>query len=232
MSELLREITAPVNLRSSEFPTTADAWNVYRDCDEWRWEKEGDSAYGYVVAATRLITSAGVFHLRPGMYFAAPAPVAVRGGSGLVIVRHGFRSLFSVGGPIEPTGRLRYIDGCTDTLLIGPPRAGDPCLNHLHFPPNIVQTMHTHPSVRIGCVARGRGECVTPSTRIPLRPGMCWHLPVDSPHCFYTYRESMDIVAWHPDSDTGPRDEDHPMINRTLVDGVSASQIDSIRTPE
>jgi hypothetical protein len=40
----------------------------------------------------------------------------------------------------------------------------------------------------------------------------------------------MRVVAYHPDSDFGPQDEDHPMINRTIVDGVSASKIDAIRT--
>jgi len=25
------------------------------------------------------------------------------------------------------------------------------------------------------------------------------------------------VIAWHPDSDFGPRDDDHPMINRTLI---------------
>ena len=26
----------------------------------------------------------------------------------------------------------------------------------------------------------------------------------------------LDVIAWHPDSDFGPTDQDHPMINRTL----------------
>ena len=52
------------------------------------------------------------------------------------IIRYGYQGLDLVG-KVEPTGRLAYIDGCTDTLLISPPRKGDACLNHLHFPKNI-----------------------------------------------------------------------------------------------
>ena len=48
---------------------------------------------------------------------------------------------FQVGGPIEAMGRLRYIDGCTDSLLIPPWRRGEACLNHLHIPPGVEQTM-------------------------------------------------------------------------------------------
>jgi hypothetical protein len=40
----------------------------------------------------------------------------------------------------------------------------------------------------------------------------------------------MDVIAWHPDSDFGPEDDDHPMVNRTIVDGVSAAKIADIRT--
>jgi hypothetical protein len=90
--------------------------------------------------------------------------------------------------------------------------------------------MHTHPTARIGVVARGTGRCVTPAGEYPLRAGMTWHLVPDQPHCFFTDTESLDVIAFHPDSDTGPNDEDHPMINRTYVNGVSASRIDDIKT--
>ncbi len=42
--------------------------------------------------------------------------------------------------------------------------------------------------------------------------------------------DELRIVAWHPDSDTGPSDDDHPMLNRSMVNGVSAAEIDEIRT--
>jgi hypothetical protein len=159
-----------------------------------------------------------------------------------------FKSLFSIGGPLETHGRLKYIDGCTDSLLIPPVKMGDPCFNHLHFPTDIVQTQHTHPSHRIGMVTGGSGKCITPFGHLPLKKGMIFLIkewngesfgegidgqkyPVGQ-HAFETYQEAMDVVAFHPDSDFGATDETHPMINRTIVNGVSASKIDSIRTKD
>jgi hypothetical protein len=40
----------------------------------------------------------------------------------------------------------------------------------------------------------------------------------------------MVVMAYHPDSDFGPEDENHPMINRTIVDGMSAAGLAAIRT--
>lgn len=132
----------------------------------------------------------------------------------------GFRAVPMVGGPIEPRGRLRYIDGCSDSLLLAPFLLGDPCLNHLHFPSATTQTHHTHPSIRAGIVVRGAGSCTTPAGEIDLVPGLIFVIPVDGIHGFHTASEAMDVIAYHPDSDYGPRHEDHPMVNRTLVEGL------------
>ena len=163
----------------------------------------------------------------------------------IIIEKIGEESPFLIGGPIEKEGRLKYIDGCTDSLLLPPTKYGMACLNHLHFPSNINQTPHTHPSVRVGIVAKGHGECVTPFGNIPLVPGQLFLiLPEDGnssigidgelhnngTHCFRTFDEEMDVIAFHPDSDFGPKDEEHPMINMTIVDGTSAKFIDSIKT--
>lgn len=225
---MIQQVTAPVECLDGPFPFRAQIVHG----DFIGAEKEA-THYGICRGATRLITEklAG-FTLGGDNFFAAPGLARIIGGPCLVITRLGYRGLFSVGGPIEREGRLRYIDGCTDTLLIAPPRRGDPCLNHLHFPPRIRQTMHTHPSVRIGYVARGCGRAVYPGGEVPLSQGMFWLLPPEAPHCFYTDDLPMDVIAWHPDSDTGPVDDDHPMINRTIVDGVSAREIDAIRTPQ
>jgi hypothetical protein len=40
----------------------------------------------------------------------------------------------------------------------------------------------------------------------------------------------LRVIAYHPDSDFGPTHEDHPMINRTMVGGVSASELPHLRT--
>ena len=158
-----------------------------------------------------------------------------------------YKAMNLVGGPIEEEGRLKYIDGCTDSLLIPPVKLGDPCFNHLHFPSNIDQTSHTHPSHRIGIVAKGNGECLTPFGNLPLTEGMIFVIKKwdgntenkgldgkmypNGTHSFKTPKDTgMDVIAFHPDSDFGATDVNHPMINRTIVDGVSANSLDHIRT--
>ena len=226
-----------INLKDYRFPTSA---LMVPEMGDYVNSTEFDTVYGYTCSRTLLITKAGQFFVKEGMYFCVPSPMkAVSTGEGrngnkkgsiLIIVRHKYRGVFSIGGPIEEKGRLRYIDGCSDSLLLPPPRLGDPCLNFLHFPKNINQTMHTHPSVRIGVVARGAGVCQTPEGEFDLVPGMLWFLPEGKPHKFMTKDDTMDVIAWHPETDTGPNDEDHPMINRTIVNGASANKMWDIKT--
>lgn len=190
----------------------------------WGWTDEvlalppEVASYGMVTSGLAVLQkpSGQRCELERGMYFAANGG-SVSGGQGLVIMAAGYRSLWQIGGPLEPSGRLRYIDGCSDTLLISPPRLGDPCLNHLHIPPHTDQTPHTHPSARLGVILNGSGECRTPDGVYPLQPGMGWYIPTGCLHSFFTRTDALDVVAWHPDSDFGPRDDDHPMINRTIV---------------
>lgn len=218
-----------VDLGDDVYPTRVLGWN-----GEALSLPDADAThYGMITEGEALLEVGGdTFRLRAGMFFVAPGRSNVRGeaGRGLVIARLGYRGLFQIGGPLEQTGRLRYIDGCTDTLLVCPPRLGEPCLNHLHLPPGTRQTTHTHPSERIGVILGGRGECRTPGGVWPLAPGMGWRIPTGCLHAFFTGQESLDVIAWHPDSDFGPSDDDHPMANRTLVAGVPASAIPEIRT--
>ena len=188
--------------------------------------------FGYVQKhSVALETGCGIFELQEGMYFVAPDACRIRGaGEGIVVTRLGYSGMFALGGPIEANGRLRYIDGCTDTLLIAPPTLGDPCLNALYFPSHISQTEHTHPSVRIGMVARGSGKCRTTQATYDLFPGLAFVIRADGLHGFSTTEDEMVIIAYHPDSDFGPTDEAHPMINRTIVQGVPVSQIELIST--
>lgn len=215
----------------------------------WGWGarrldfKEGETVFGFNFQGSTLLidhrTGLG-YELAPGAYFSAPYGCAIESlelddpahieARGIAIVIPGYRGMFMVGGPIEETGRLRYIDSCTDSLLIPPVKLGDPCLNHLHFPPGIVQTAHTHPSVRLGIVTQGRGRCWTPDAEVDLEPGKLWCINTGGHHRFETAGETLDVIAYHPDSDYGPQDEDHPMINRTLVDGISASKLTQIHT--
>lgn len=195
------------------------------DIQVWGWMERPlelppwATAYGMVTTGQTELRDpeTGPFHLSAGMFFVLPDGGMARGGSGLVITLSGYRGLRQIGGPLETAGRLRYIDGCSDTLLICPPRLGDPCLNHLHIPPHTDQTPHTHPSARIGVILQGTGECRTPDGAYPLHPGIGWYIPTGCLHSFFTRDEALDVVAWHPDSDFGPRDDDHPMINRTVI---------------
>ncbi len=131
----------------------------------------------------------------------------------------GYQGIYAMGGPIEAQGRLRYIDGCSDTLLCAPPLLGDPCLNHLHFPAGIKQTVHTHPSTRAGIIAKGQGVCLAERQEIALSAGCLFYIAKNTEHCFVTETSTMDVIAYHPDSDWGPTHQDHPMVNRTWVEG-------------
>jgi len=200
----------------------------------------GDTHYIYAHGEAFLsVPSVGDFLLRPGMFAVVPGECSVQPfkGHGIAVSREDWLGYFQIGGPIEHEGRLKYIDGCTDSLLASPPKMGDPCLNLLYFPPGIDQTSHTHPSDRIGMIMSGRGECVFDNGDgegervVELSPGMIFTIHAEGQHKFRTpFAEDMRVLAYHPDSDFGPTDEEHPMLNRTIVDGVSAKHLEDIRT--
>ncbi|HDR8128707.1 TPA: hypothetical protein QC448_004594 [Bacillus cereus] len=177
------------------------------------------TTYGYVQSGTVKIKGQKEWELETGYYFSFNEEIEVSGnGSAVFYERYGFNGPFNIGGPVEKRGRLAYIDGCSDSLLVYPPRLGDPCLNLLVFPKNIHQTMHIHPSVRLGLVIEGKGVCITPEETIDLVEGSVFCLDEMKQHCFHTDENNhMKIVAYHPDSDWGPSDENHPMLNRTFI---------------
>jgi quercetin dioxygenase-like cupin family protein len=203
----------------------------------FRQQKSAFSAdgthFGYVFKGeANLQTNLGDFRLKEKMFFCVPDTFSIAGGAGIVITRKGYKGMFTIGGQIEEKGRLRYIDGCRDTLLIPPILKGDACLNALYFPPNIRQTPHTHPSVRVGIVASGHGECVTSDGTFQLVSGKAFIIAPEALHSFNTNDEEMVVIAYHPDSDFGATHEVHPMVNKTMVGGVSASKLDAIRTKD
>jgi hypothetical protein len=219
--------------------------------------KKNHSYFGYIYKGGVNINFSDLpnTHLKSGQYFVSNSKLTIlkyMSGKAIIIEiipekeYKDYKAFFSIGGKIEAQGRLKYIDGCTDSLLIPPVKMGDPCFNHLHFPTNIDQTQHTHPSHRIGVVAKGSGRCITPFGNLPLDEGNIFIIkewdgvttavgqdggiyPIGQ-HAFETRDSSMDVIAFHPDSDFGATDEVHPMINRTIVDGVSASLIKEIQT--
>ncbi len=180
------------------------------------------ACFGFCVGGRVGIEDAfGKLEIGPGQWFSTPAGLRITFDEPAQVVVsqrlewHGMRAL---GGPIEELGRLRYIDGCSDTILAMPPVLGDPCLNHLHFPTGIEQTEHWHPSIRAGMVARGEGLCETPYGMSQLVSGLIFMIPTRGLHRFITTSQHLDVIAYHPDSDWGPTDTDHPMVNRTWIE--------------
>ena len=194
--------------------------------------------FGYVLSGTvKIDTENSRFELKPGGYFSIPGSFGVDAefGTVILITRLGYRGLLQAG-EIEAVGRLSYIDGCSDTLLISPPRMGDPCFNYLHFPKGIHQTQHTHPSIRFGVVARGSGvayqrqDATHDGWEEPLTEGCVFLLHAQELHSFRTTDsgEIMDVIAFHPDSDWGPTDTAHPMLNRTYIGNAKSALVSSI----
>jgi mannose-6-phosphate isomerase-like protein (cupin superfamily) len=161
----------------------------------------------------------GYVDLTEGMYFCVPeGEMETRSAdASALLISASFKGLRQFGGPIEDFGRLKYVSGCSDTLLLSPVRRGDPCLNHLHIPSHIFQERHYHPSDRIGIIFRGSGVCHTQNGDFELGAGMAWRITAGMDHSFESGIDGLDVVTWHPDSDYGPTDEDHPMINRTWI---------------
>jgi quercetin dioxygenase-like cupin family protein len=184
------------------------------------------TTYGYLLRGGARIEHNGAgYDLNEGAYFSLPGEFEVKSGDLVVLVeRIGVRGQVIVGA-VEKKGRLSYIDGCSDSMLVYPARLGDPVFNHLHFPKGIVQTQHTHPSIRLGIVARGRGHAWQQADKshegweYELAPGSVFLLEEQEMHSFRTDKaaETMDVIAYHPDSDWGPVDGNHPMLNRTYI---------------
>lgn len=184
------------------------------------------TTFGYVVSGeARLRVPHFDLRAEAGTFFSIPDEHEIEASGRVVLIeRFGFRGLL-MAGRIEEQGRLSYIDGCSDTILIAPPRWGDPVFNHLHFPRGVDQTQHTHPSVRLGVVARGEGIAYGASSigkgawEHRLSEGCVFLLNAHEMHSFRTVESAreMDVIAFHPDSDWGPTDGVHPMLNRTFL---------------
>jgi hypothetical protein len=205
------------------------------------------TTYGYVLRGNATLNvDENPMELSRGFYFCVPGVFTLKtyGVAHVVLIeRLGFRGMLNVG-MTEKKGRLSYIDGCSDSLLVAPPRMGDPCFNFLHFPVGINQTQHTHPSIRMGIVAEGRGVAYQAKGahgdgwEEPLIEGKMFMLEEQELHSFRTVdlfaydqtasgertdqrlalpNSHMNIIAYHPDSDWGATDQLHPMLNRTYI---------------
>lgn len=184
-----------------------------------------ETHFGFVVRGAAIVRlhENQTYPLYEGTYFSLAVPGVITGDAEIVVVSHDdYVGYTSVGGRIPTEGHLRYIDGCTDSLLVPPIKFGKPCFNALFFPPGTDQTQHYHPSLRAGIVVDGYGECVSPDENIKLSKGQLFVIPADCWHSFRTEQASskqaaLTVLASHPDSDFGPTDEEHPMLNRTYT---------------
>lgn len=190
----------------------------------FRPEFQWSSMYGYSFGSCTIKHRQRCYQLESGQYFsiflADQIPTIECEDSVFVVIRLGYKCQDTIGW-VETQGRLSYIDGCSDSLLIYPPRQGDPSLNLLYFPAGIEQTRHLHPSIRLGCVAQGSGISDVwhrgRMTSETLATGDIFCLEENELHRFRTQDQSMTVIAWHPDGDWGPTDHNHTMLNRTYI---------------
>lgn len=116
-------------------------------------------------------------------------------------------------------GNLSYMDGGTNTTAVNPSRLGDPVINYVHFPAGMRQTLHTHPSHRVGMVLKGTGKVELDDSEFPLNEGDVFFLQRNVLHNFTCPYENEDVIlfVFAPDSGTGPTDEVNPLKIRTYV---------------
>jgi quercetin dioxygenase-like cupin family protein len=140
-------------------------------------------------------------------------------GDAVIITMYGVQRSTQSIATVDPSsvGDLSYIDGCSNSVLVGPPRNGDPCLNYLYFPEGIDQTFHTHPSFRLGIVASGRGYAQSPTYKHDLTVGAVFCMEEQEGHRFVTEDSGLIVISFHPDGDWGPTDHDHTLLNRTYL---------------
>lgn len=119
----------------------------------------------------------------------------------------------------KSTGNLSYMDGGTNTTAVNPGRLGLPVINYVHFPAGMKQTLHTHPSQRIGLILSGKGEIeLDDGVMFPIKEGDCWVMERNVLHNFMCNQgEDVTLFVFSPDSGTGPTDEINPLKVRTYV---------------
>lgn len=182
------------------------------------------SVYGYSYGPSMLVINGKIHRLEKGQYFGLGVKESFEAEATdrlFLVIRLGYMVPNTIGW-VEERGRLSYIDGCSDSLLVYPARMGDSSLNLLYFPPGINQTFHRHPSIRLGCVIDGAGVSDHGETNnlhsVDLVPGLSFCLNEQERHRFRTQNSSMTVIAFHPDGDWGPTDHNHTMLNRTYID--------------
>jgi len=116
-------------------------------------------------------------------------------------------------------GNLSYIDGGTNTTAVNPGRLGDPVINYVHFPAGMYQTLHTHPSHRVGMILRGHGQIELDNQQLfEVRQGEVFFMQRNVLHNFQCpFDQDVVLFVFAPDSGTGPTDEVNPLKIRTYI---------------
>jgi len=226
---LVAPLDSPVTLSFSDARHQANI-TLWTAGEQWLAES---ATHFFIVYSGRLEVTVDHHHfeLGAGFFGSFPGRIHVQGeGQALIVSQSGYRGTTLLGGPVEDRGRLLYLDGCTNSLLLSPPIDGDPCLNFLHLPAHVSQTPHTHSSLRAGLILSGNGQCETEQGVLPFEEGMVFVIPPGVLHSFQSAEQALRIVIFHPDSDTGPTDTNHTMLNRTLIEGLSAQQLQHLHT--
>ena len=119
----------------------------------------------------------------------------------------------------NPKGNLSYMDGGTNTTAVNPGRLGLPVINYVHFPAGMEQTLHTHPSQRIGLILSGKGLIeLDKGVMFPIKEGDCFVMERNVLHNFMCNQgEDVTLFVFSPDSGTGQTDEINPLKVRTYV---------------
>lgn len=181
--------------------------------------------FGVCLGKTKISYNGSVLNLENEAYFSLIVEkktnkfIIEPSEAGVVIfVRHGYLGLNQAGLNCEAMGRLTYIDGCTDTALVSPPRFGDPSLNLLSFPEKVNQSFHRHPTLRFGVVLDGAGIGDADNKSHALSKYSIFCIPENELHRFRTDKKPMRLIAFHPDGEFGPKDHSHAMLNRTYIE--------------
>lgn len=205
---------------SASFMITSD-----RDSFAWPQSAGYCSVYAYSFGDSTIELPNKTIELEEGQFCSffvkAKAPKFIVSDELFIVIRLGYKCQ-NMQGDVEEQGRLTYIDGCSDSILVYPPRLGDPSLNLLYFPKHIEQTFHIHPSIRLGCIISGEGvsdyyDSIGKLCQMALTPGTIFCLGENQKHRFRTDNREMRLVVYHPDGDFGPTDHNHSMINRTYL---------------
>jgi mannose-6-phosphate isomerase-like protein (cupin superfamily) len=228
-----RMITVPIEeVETLQFTDDRQSIRIAVVADGRTTFNDGASHYVVVFEGAFKVKLASTTHrLSRGCFGSFPGLTHIQGeGRAIVVSSIGYRSPILAGGPIEEYGRLRYVDGCTSSILLPPSVRGEPCLNFMHLPQQTCQTMHTHPSLRAGIILSGRGQCATEDAILPFEAGTVFFIPPNLPHSFQSSDERLRVAIFHPDSDSGPTHTDHTMLNRTFIGGQSARTLSTFHT--